>query len=718
MRAIAVAVFAVVVCCGARAVADTHYVSKTGTNIHPYTTPETAAWEVQDATDAADEGDRVEIGPGTFTGRVELKPNTIIEGAGPKLTTVGSVIAADGCEIAHLSITGGEVGIACERASVLIHDCHIFACTAQGVACEYSRVALFNCRIFDNVRSGVFCELYSEVVVWGCEITSNGYQGVHVYYDSMAEVVDTVIRGNGSSGLYCYESSARVIHSLICGNGGGVYASGEIVNSTMADNIRPIVLAAGSSVSNSIIWNNDLQLEDPEKTTVYHSDTPLTHLSGVNANICADPLFVGWGAFNRQDNPIHVQANHHGEQEGTQARPFNSITAALRSYSYQLAAGSPCVRSWQNMGYYLHGVSPAESRSDSVRIAVGEGTYHERAVVVPGDIDLIGAGQHRTFVQFPPLPPSGMALPLLRMGTGVLVEGLTLRNVEPSLRSAGVYCGQGSTIRRCTISGFTGYSETALLLPQASTADSCTVCNNSAFGIATSSDASRSATILNCLVYGNGHGIWCSWPASSPLISNCTAVGNRGFGIHSHVPDANPTIVNCIVWGNGTDIDGIEASLVSHSNVGDEEFAGKNMNVSADPQFVNAEARDFRLKPSSPCIDAGDNTVSGLPDTDMAGMHRIMYGGKSLTVDMGAYEYYINDLEPGPEAEETTLTWSSLADRTYSIFYSHDLATWHLAEATFPSAGDTTTSWTDDGSKTGVAPSLVPRRFYRILENP
>jgi len=29
-----------------------------------------------------------------------------------------------------------------------------------------------------------------------------------------------------------------------------------------------------------------------------------------------------------------------------------------------------------------------------------------------------------------------------------------------------------------------------------------------------------------------------------------------------------------------------------------------------------------------------------------------------------------------------------------------------------------TTSWTDDGSKTGVPPSLAPRRFYRILENP
>ena len=34
------------------------------------------------------------------------------------------------------------------------------------------------------------------------------------------------------------------------------------------------------------------------------------------------------------------------------------------------------------------------------------------------------------------------------------------------------------------------------------------------------------------------------------------------------------------------------------------------------------------------------------------------------------------------------------------------------------SSGNETTSWLDDGSLTGVPPSLAPRRFYRVLENP
>ena len=88
---------------------------------------------------------------------------------------------------------------------------------------------------------------------------------------------------------------------------------------------------------------------------------------------------------------------------------------------------------------------------------------------------------------------------------------------------------------------------------------------------------------------------------------------------------------------------------------------------------------------------------------------------------MGAYEYYINRLSPGPEPEQLTLTWSSRELRTYTILCSDDLLTWHLAVGALP-AGEgllvLTTSWTDDGSLTGILPLLAPKRFYRVLENP
>jgi hypothetical protein len=164
---------------------------------------------------------------------------------------------------------------------------------------------------------------------------------------------------------------------------------------------------------------------------------------------------------------------------------------------------------------------------------------------------------------------------------------------------------------------------------------------------------------------------------------------------------------NCVIWGNTARIDPqlSESSKPTYSHIG------------GDPQFVDSDNRDFRLKPTSPCIDGGFNDPE-LPETDIAGMHRIMFGGKSFTVDMGAYEFFYTGLQKGPGPDEATLVWSFVPDKTYSIFYTDDLSNWHTAIANFPSSGNQTTSWTDDGSQTGSPPGLVARRFYRTLENP
>jgi hypothetical protein len=95
-----------------------------------------------------------------------------------------------------------------------------------------------------------------------------------------------------------------------------------------------------------------------------------------------------------------------------------------------------------------------------------------------------------------------------------------------------------------------------------------------------------------------------------------------------------------------------------------------------------------------------------------------MFGGKSLTVDMGAYEYYVNQLQTDDAAGTVTLTWSSLGNRSYSVFYSDDLVAWHLADENVLSDGYATTSWIDDGSKTGTPLSAAVRRFFRVVENP
>ncbi|MDP2896616.1 MAG: choice-of-anchor Q domain-containing protein [bacterium] len=233
--------------------------------------------------------------------------------------------------------------------------------------------------------------------------------------------------------------------------------------------------------------------------------------------------------------------------------------------------------------------------------------------------------------------------------------------------------------------------------------------------------------IENCVIWGNRRGVMCS---KDTVLRNCIIFSNEE-GVACG-PDARATLVNTIVFGNGRNFRGELANISASYSCIEGGWPGEG-NISADPLFARPEQcnmyelldgpetyspwPDFRLTADSPCLDAGLNYAE-LPETDIAGMQRIMFGGKSLTVDMGAYEFYINKLEPVPGTDEAVFTWSSLQGKTYSIFYSHDLFTWRLAIDNFPSFGNTTTSWTDDGSFTGLAPSLVTRRFYRLLENP
>ncbi len=59
-------------------------------------------------------------------------------------------------------------------------------------------------------------------------------------------------------------------------------------------------------------------------------------------------------------------------------------------------------------------------------------------------------------------------------------------------------------------------------------------------------------------------------------------------------------------------------------------------NIDADPCFVDSDANDYHLLPTSPCIDTGDpNYLAGPNETDLDGNPRIIDG----RIDMGAYEY-------------------------------------------------------------------------------
>ena len=175
------------------------------------------------------------------------------------------------------------------------------------------------------------------------------------------------------------------------------------------------------------------------------------------------------------------------------------------------------------------------------------------------------------------------------------------------------------------------------------------------------------ALIVQNVIYGNsadqGAGIYLSVPSGSqgPTLVNNTIADNtitqQGSAVYATGFDDQVQFFNNLMIGqrgqSALYCDSTYSSqppAVANSDAFSPrgigfggtcaQLATQNGNISADPKFIN-NVSNFELKPTSPVIEAGTNSVSNLPPKDLSGQPRIVDGdgNGTATIDMGAYEF-------------------------------------------------------------------------------
>ncbi len=576
-----------------------------------------------------------------------------------------------------------------------------------------------------------------------------------------AAIQNCVIVGNSADqggGIACCDGiiENNLIYGNSAGYGGGVrYCHGIIRNCTISNNSSSWgggLHDCEGTILNCIIWGN-IADQDPQ---IYHSSEPtyscIQDWTGTGeGNITTCPYFVSpeegdyhlesWSPcidsgdpssdFSNEPEPNGGRVDMGAYGNTSQAVPRSADTDSdglpddweLRWFAtLDLGADSdPDGDQIPNSEEYRHGWSPTSKAGSlvenltsgafyqTIQDALDESADRDEIVVYPGlyEENIFFGDKNVVLRSIMPLNADivantiidgrGIAPVVVFGGTGgwtCVLSGFTIRNGKASYGGGGISgWGTHATVQNCVITGNSAGWEGGGLFRFHGTIENNLIIGNSApdgGGLRNCEGTIRNNTIVNNSAdWGSG-------------LSGCYAA-----------------IRNCIVWGNvGTQSGQIAFSREPFYSCVEGWTGGGEGNIAEAPLFVDPANGNFRLLPSSPCIDAGDNAAANPGDSDLAGMHRVMYGGKSLTVDMGACEYYVNQLQTDDVAGTVTLTWSSLGNKSYSIFYSDDLVAWRLADENVLSDGYATTSWIDDGSKTGTPLSAAVRRFFRVVENP
>lgn len=338
--------WAYLVVCGT-ALATTLYVSPSGSHAYPFADWATAATNIQDAVDAAVDGDTVLLADGIYniTSKINVSKSLMIASVNGAEHVI--VDANGNCRVFTLSADSGVIIL---DGLTLTGGYANHAVTLGGAIFAFgnSDIRIANCIVEDNGSPGSAGGIdiqantgkYITATVTNCLIRKNeaakrgGGIGIYIGGSCDISITDCTIEGNrakNGGGIFCSAPTGSVnisrcvivaneaveyaggigcqgnillFDSLIVGNragqrGGGAHGGADdsdsyIVNCTIVDNEAPFGGGASrATLINSIVHGNRAGTYPditPNSIAAFSCAPGLT--PGINGNINADPQFV------------------------------------------------------------------------------------------------------------------------------------------------------------------------------------------------------------------------------------------------------------------------------------------------------------------------------------------------------------------------------------------------------------------------------------------
>lgn len=252
-----------------------------------------------------------------------------------------------------------------------------------------------------------------------------------------------------------------------------------------------------------------------------------------------------------------------------------------------------------------------------------------------------------------------------------IVEGFTIANgYNPGGFGGGANIVTGGTVRNCLIRNNQARDGGGVAIDNSGMVENCVIRNNTASNNGSSGYGGgvrmlSGGITRGCLIYdnasvqyGGGINIW-----DAGVIQNCTVVFNtapNGAGVRCR----NASVMeNSIVYNNvGANFTVSGSGQIFGTNL-TTPATPSGTTITADPQFLNAAADNFRILHGSPAVDAGVFNVFMTGAFDLDGNNRIF----NSTVDLGAYEFTttVPTLESPLDAAtdvpiDVNLTWQSV----------------------------------------------------------